>query len=148
MEQLSQLKRRFAAMPWLLRILVAACLGIGLGFTVLPFVPSATFNLGERQLTYQELWQTRVAFGVVAVGALMFVVGVAVLLRKSWARPMLVVLPLLELLPFLAVHWAFGAPSPVSSPAFFAGASAVWAVLAVAYLFGTRGSREHFANAV
>jgi hypothetical protein len=148
MGQLSQLKQRFSAMPWLLRILVAASLGIGLAFSLLPLVPGARFGLGEKELTYQELWQTRVALAVFAVGALMLVVGLAVFLRKSWVRPMLVVLPLLQLLPFLLVHWLFGAPSPVSSSVEFAVSSAVWAVVAVACLFGMRSLREHFANAV
>ena len=148
MEQLSQLRRRFSAMPWLLRTLVAASLGIGLGFSVLPLVPGARFGLGESELTYQELWQTRVAFAVLAVGVLMLVVGLAVFLRKSWVRPLLVVLPPLQLLPFLAVHWLFGAPSPVSSPVFFTVSSAAWAVAAIVCLFGMRSVREHFANAV
>jgi uncharacterized membrane protein YoaK (UPF0700 family) len=148
MEQLSQLKQRFSAMPWLLRTLVAASLGIGLGFSLLPLVPGASFGLGERELTYQELWQTRVAFAVLAVGVLMLVVGLAVFLRKSWVRPVLVVLPFLQLLPFLAVHWLFGAPNPVSSPVVLGVSSIVWAVAAVVYLFGTRSGREHFANAV
>jgi hypothetical protein len=147
MEPLSQLKRRFFAMPWLLRILVAAGLSIGLAFCLVPLAPKASFGLGERQLTYQELWQTRVALAVIAVGVLMLVVGVAVFLRKGWVRPLLVVLPVVQLLPFLVVHWAFGAPNPVSSPVFFAVSTAIWAVFAVAYLFGTRSSREHFANA-
>lgn len=148
MESLSQLKQRFSAMPWLLRTLVAASMVIGVAFSILPLVPGASFGLGERELSYAELWQTRVAFAVITVGVLMLVVGFAVFLRKSWVRPILVFLPLLQLMPFLAMHWAFGAPSPVSSPAFFAGSSAVWAVLAVAWLFGTRSGREHFTNAV
>ena len=148
MELLARLKERFSAMPWLLRILVAASLGIGLMFPLLPLMPGASFGLGERELTNQELWQTRVAFALFAVGPFMHVVGLAVFLRKRWVRPVLVVLPLLQLLPFFVVQWAFGAPSPVSSPAVFAGSCAAWAVLAVVYLFGTRGAREHFANAV
>jgi hypothetical protein len=135
-------------MPWLLRILIAASLGIGLVFPLLPFVPGATFDLGDQQLTNQELWQTRVAFALFVVGPLMLFVGAAVFLRKSWIRPLLVVLPVLQLLPFFAVHWTFGAPSPVSSPAVFAGSCAVWAVITVVYLYGTRGAREHFAHAV
>lgn len=148
MEQLSQLKQRFAAMPWLLRMFVAASLGIGLGFSLLPLVPGASFGVGERELTYQELWQTYLALAVVAVGVLMLVVGLAVLLGKTWVRPVVVVLPLLQVLPFLAVHWLFEAPSPVSSPVVFAVSFAVWAIVAVVYLFGARAAREHFANAV
>jgi uncharacterized membrane protein YoaK (UPF0700 family) len=148
MEQLSQLKRRFSAMPWLLRILVAASLGNGVGFSLLPLVPGVRLGLGERELTYQELWETRVALAIIAVGVFMLVIGVAVFLRKGWVRPVLVVLPLVQLLPFLAVHWVFGAPSPVASLPFFAVSAAVWAVLAAVYLFATRSGREHFANAV
>lgn len=148
MDTLDQLKQRFSAMPWLLRILVAASVGIGVGFSLLPLVPGASFGLGERELTYQELWQTRVALAVLAVGVLMLVVGVAVLLRRSWIRPVLVVLPLLQVLPFLSVHWVFGAPSPVSSWALFAGSFVIWAVVAVVYLFGMRSARQHFANAL
>lgn len=120
----------------------------GVGFCLLPLVSGASFGLGERELTYQELWQTRVALAVITVGIFMLVVGVAVLLRKGWVRPVLIFLPLVQLLPFLAVHWVFGAPSPVSSPLFVAASTAVWAVLAWAYLFGTRSGREYFANAV
>ena len=147
MESIAHLKQRFLAMPWFLRILVAASTGIGLVFPLLPFVPGATFELGERQLNYQELWQTRVAFALFAVGPLMLGVGIAVFLRKRWVRPVLVVLPLLQVLPFWFVHWAFSAPRPVPSLALFAGQCVVWVVLTVVYLFGTRGAREHFANA-
>lgn len=134
-------------MPWLLRTLAAASVGIGIAFSILPFLPGATFGLGARELTVQELWQTKIAFSLFVVGPLMFAVGVAIFLRKSWIRPVLVFLPLLQLLPFLAVHWAFGAPSPVSSFAIFAVSCLVWAALAAAYLLGSRRAREHFANA-
>jgi hypothetical protein len=148
MESLAHLKQRFLEMPWLLRIVVAASLGIGVVFPLLPLMPGASFGLGERELTYHELWQTRVAFALFAIGPLMLVVGVAVFLRKGWVRPLLVVLPVLQLSPFLVVHWTFGAPNPVSSPVQFAASCVAWAVLAVVYLFGTRGARAHFANAV
>ena len=147
MEKLSQLKDRFSAMPWPFRLLVAASLFIGIAFSLLPLVPGATFGLNERELSYSELWATRVALAVIATGLLMLVFGVALFLRKSWTRPMLIVLPLLQTLPFLAVHWAFGAPNPVDSPVYFAGSTAVWALVAAVYLYGTRNGREHFANA-
>ena len=148
MESIANLKQRFMAMPWLLRIVVAASLGIGVAFPLLPLMPGASFRLGERELTYQELWQTRVALALFAVGLLMLAVGAGVFLRKGWVRLVLVVLPVLQLLPFLLVHWAFGAPSPVSSPAQFAVSCVAWAVLAFGYLFGSRGAQAHFANAV
>jgi hypothetical protein len=148
MDSLSQLKRRFSAMPWVLRGFVAASLGIGVAFTLLPLIPGASFQLGERELSSQELWQTRVALALFVVGPLMLVLGLAVLFRQGWARVALVVLPVLQLLPFLAVHWAFGAPSPVSSVSLFLASCAVWAVVAAVYLFGSSASRQHFSNAV
>ena len=147
MEKLSQLKERFAAMPWPFRLLVVASLFIGIVFSFMPLVPGSTFGFNKRELSYSELWATRVALAVIAVGLLMLVLGVALFLRKTWVRPMLVVLPLLQTLPFLAVHWAFGAPNPVDSPAYFAGSTAAWALVAAVYLYGTRNGREHFANA-
>jgi len=147
MEPHPHLKQRFLAMPWLLRILVAASIGIGVVFCLLPLVPGSSFDLGERELSYEELWQTRVAFAVFAVGVLMLVVGVAVFRRSKWVRPALVVLPVLQVLPFLVVHWVSEAPSPLSSPASFAASAAAWSVFAAVYLFGMRGGREHFCDA-
>jgi hypothetical protein len=140
--------RRFSEMPWLLRILVGASLGIGLVFPLLPFIPAATFELEERELTNHELWQTRVAFALFAVGLLMLVVAAGVFLRKRWIRPVLIILPVLQTLPFLVAHWTFGAPNPISSPGTFAATCAIWAVCATVYLFTYPSTRQHFANAV
>ncbi len=137
MEYRYQLKRRFSAMPWLLRTLVTASAGIGIAFSILPLLLGATFGLGEIELTGQELWQTRIAFALFVVGPFMFSVGVAIFLRKSWVRPVLVLLPLLQLLPFLVAHWVFDAPSPVSSRIVCAHQSSRWCVA------GTCTHQEH-----
>lgn len=148
MEAVAQLKHRFLGMPWLLRIMVGACLGIGIIFPVLPFLPGSTFVLGESVLTVEEMWETRVSLALFAVGPLMVVVGVAIFLRHAWVRYVLVVLPLFQILPFLIVHLLYDAPNPASSAAQFAGSCVVWAILTIAYLFFYPGAKEHFTNAV
>jgi hypothetical protein len=148
MDEFSQLKERFLAMPSMLRLLVSASLVFGIVLPLLPLFPGASFGLNGRELTYQELWYTGVAFALFALGPIMLIVGIAVLLRKSWIRPFLVGLPILQVLPFLVVHWVLDAPNPVPSLSVFASSCIVWAAVAVAYLFGARGAREHFGSAV
>ena len=147
MHTLAQLKARFSAMPAALRITTGACLVIGAAFTVLPLIPGATFRLGERQVQWQEIWGTGVAYALFVVGPLMVAVGLAVFFGRAWVRSVLVLLPVFQGLPFLAVHWLLGAPSPFNSLLLFALSCVVWALVAAAYLFGSNSARQHFANA-
>jgi hypothetical protein len=144
---MASLVAQFQAIPSGLRILTAASLGVGAGFVALTLIPGATFTLSGTQLSWKELWDTRVAFATLLTGGLMFWTGVAILMRRRWVRAVLVVMPLLQILPFVAVHWVFGAPVPVPSTPFFLLSCAAWAVLATFYLFATRAPREYFKNA-
>jgi hypothetical protein len=146
MESLNLLKVRFAAMPRILRLVALASIVIGAGVTVLPVIPGSRFQLGPHELSWEQLWQTRVALALFVGGPLMVLVGVSIFFRSRWARPLVVVMPALQVLPFLGVHLMYGAPDPVASAPAFAAMSAIWVLLAMVYLYGTRGPREYFAN--
>jgi hypothetical protein len=148
MDTFTRFRTRFNSTPLILRIVAAASLGVGAAFTVFPLVPSATFNLSGTEVSWQELWRTRLAVASIVVGGLMLWVGAAILLRRIWVRPILVVIPVLELLPFQIVHWWFGAPNPVPSISMYLLMCSTWSIIAAFYLFGTSGPRGYFENAV
>jgi len=74
-------------------------------------------------------------------------VALALLFGRAWVRFVLVLLPVFQGLPFLAVHWFLGAPSPFNSLPVFALSCVVWVLVVAAYLFGSNAARQHFANA-
>jgi hypothetical protein len=145
---LDRFRARFETMPRLLQLVATASVVLGLAFTVLPFIPAAVFNLDGRPLSHTELWDTRVAFALLVAGPLMLVVGSALLAGRRWVRPLLLVLPLLQTLPFFIVQRWFGAPSPVgdrSAWIVWIVGSSLWALAAAAYLYGARGPKQYFA---
>jgi hypothetical protein len=146
MESLDFLKLRFAAMPRVLRLVALASIVVGAAVTVLPVIPGSRFQLGPHELSWEQLWQTRVAWALFVSGPLMVLVGVSVFFRSRWARPLVVFMPVLQLLPLSGVHLMYGAPDPVASAPTFAATTAIWMLVAVVYLYSTRGPREYFAS--
>jgi hypothetical protein len=145
---LNRIRSRFDAMPRLLQVTATASIVLGLLCIVEPFVPAAQFDLAGHKLSHSEIWDTRVAFALLLVGPIMLLVGGAVVIGRRWVRPLLVLLPVLQTLPFLAVHWLFGAPNPVGDRfgwiVWIVG-STLWALAAMAYLFRARGPLQYFA---
>ena len=134
--------------PRLLQVVAVASVGLGVIFTIHPFISIAPFKMAGRTLSHSELWATRVAFAVLLVGPLMVLLGIGTWRGRRWARPLLVVLPVLQTLPFLMVHWLFGAPSPVAGDfgwTIWIADSIIWALAGMAYLYGRPAARSHFA---
>jgi hypothetical protein len=144
----SQLWHRLNTMPSTLRVIVIACLGIGVSAVACTFVPGARVNLWGTQVPWHELWPSRIAFALIGVGGLMVWTGLAVLLRKAWARIILVIMPILVALPFVLVNVAFGGPKPTASASEYVLGCVTWGVIAALYLFHTSGVRKYFEDAV
>lgn len=145
----SRITSRFAVMPYGLKLAVVASFGLGVACILMPFVPGAGFDLAGRKLSHAEIWDTRVVFALLLLGPIMLLTSIGILQRRPWARPLFIVLPVFQVLPFFAVHWLFGAPSPIHEGAEWTVWTipfAVWAVAVAIYLFGMRGPREYFAN--
>jgi phosphotransferase system glucose/maltose/N-acetylglucosamine-specific IIC component len=98
--------------PLLLRILALASLFLGVGFPLSAFVPGSSFNLAGTLLPHEQVWSSRVALAIFASAPLLFAVGLGILFRRRWVRWPLIVLPVLQFLPFQVAHWYFGAPNP------------------------------------
>ena len=144
MDTLPRIKKRFVEMPLLPRIFVSASFFVGVAFLLLPLVHGATFNLAGNTMSRPQLWQSGVAVAVMASGALMVVVSVAVFRRLPWVKPLLVVLPLAQVIPFQVTHWLTGAPSPVPSLLSFAVSSIVWGAAVAYFVFATSQGRSYF----
>ena len=133
-------------MPRLLRIVTSANVALGIVCTILPFIPQATIDYFGTQLFREQMWNTKVALALFIVGPFMVAVGIGLLCRAHWVRAALVVMPFLQLLPFLSVHALFGGPNPFPEPMFYSIYCAVWALLALIYLFLCRQGKQFFIN--
>ena len=141
---LSDIVQRLNQMPWLPRMMSAACFALGIVCSVLPLVPGATIGYFGTKLSWQEIWSTGVAFGLFVIGPLMTAVGIGLFRRSLWVRPVVVVMPVLQVLPFLAVHRLIPGPDPLPEPAIYLAECCVWGLLAWLYLFISRQGRAFF----
>jgi hypothetical protein len=90
------------------------------------------------------MWETRVAVAMLVTAPLMLATGIAILRRARAVRLVLVILPILQFLPFQIVHWVFAAPDPVISTLFYVVACGGWALFAIVYLFIFHTPRDYF----
>jgi hypothetical protein len=147
--RLSNLKQRYRSLPPMLRTVTLAMIIVGVVVLATPLAPGATFHLDGLELHWHDLWRTRVAFALLMLGPLMVLAGFGVLAGHPWARPVLMGFPLIQVIPFYIVHWAFGAPAPIRSVSVgtYLLLGGVWAAIAAAYLYGRPAVRRHFAGA-
>ena len=149
MENISALVKRYSNLPSLLKVVTLACIFVGLSTTLAPLVPGMSLGLDGTVLTWHQLWQTRIALALLALGPFMMVVGIGSLMGRGWARPTLVLMPLLQVVPLYLVHWLLAAPAPIRSvsvPTYLL-LCAVWASIAYLYLYKYSAARKHFADA-
>lgn len=150
MDRLIDLKQRYRSLPYLLRLVTTALFILDMVVAITPLIPGIKFTLDGVEFQWHELWQTRVAFALLALGPLMFLVGAGILLARPWGRPMLLALPFIQVIPFYLVHWVFGAPSPIRSisVAAYLLLCMAWAIVAAVYLYGFPSVRRYFSGAV
>src|SRR5687768_14934531 len=115
MDRFSELRVRYRSLPSLLRTATLALVILGIVVAAAPLIPGMTFNLDGEELTWREMWETRVALALLVLGPLMTSVGLGVLFGRRWARPVLLLMPMIQILPLYLVHWVFDAPSPIRS---------------------------------
>jgi len=125
---------------------VIGLLIVGICLVAAALIPGIGFNMDGIELTWRDLWRTGIAIALLVVGPLMATVGIGVLYAKAWARPALVALPALQVLPFYVVHWAMGSPSLLQSisPGLFLGLCAAWGLGAVIGLYVLPVPRNYF----
>jgi len=136
------LLERFTRVPALLRLAAAASLAIGVVFPFSTFLGG--FNYNGVAMSPAELWATGTAWAVLAASPLMLTTGIGILQARPWVRPVLVVLPFLQYMPFQIAHWVFGAPNPVTSVTFYLVSCVAWAVLTLIYLSRSEPARRFF----
>jgi hypothetical protein len=141
-----ELREFLEEIPILLRICAMACVGLGILVTLIPLLPGSSFDVSGTKLTRAQLWETRVAFAMFAVGPLMFLSGLGIFRRRGWSRIVLLIMPVLQFLPFQIVHWLFGAPNPSASLLTYAISCGVWFIVA-ALLVTSRSARAYYASA-
>ena len=107
-------------------------------------IPGAGFNLAGAPMSHEVMWASGEAVGILVSAPLMFAVGIGVVRRCGWVRPLLVVLPVLQYLPFQLLHWLFGAPNPTPSLLFYAVSCLSWAAIASIYLFANSKAQRYF----
>jgi hypothetical protein len=105
---------QFRKIPLLLRLFTIACFFIGVQSPLQAIVPGMGLKINGTYLSWSELWQTGNAFALLATGPIHLAVPYGVWQRKKWVRPLLVWLPLFQILPFEMVAFLFGGPGFLS----------------------------------
>lgn len=105
---------QFRKIPLLLRLFTIACFFIGVQSPLQAIVPGMGLKINGTYLSWSELWQTGNAFALLATGPIHLAVPYGVWQRKKWVRPLLVWLPLFQILPFELVGFLFGGPGFLS----------------------------------
>jgi hypothetical protein len=127
--------------PLLLRLCTIVCFFIGAEAPLHAIVPGFGLKINGIYLSWSELWQTGNAFALLAMGPIHLAVPYGVLQRERWVRPLLVWLPLFQILPFELVAFLFGGPGflsliyPKSAMLSFALHLAIWAIAVAVYLY-------------
>ncbi|WP_333677743.1 hypothetical protein [Dyella sp.] len=128
-----------------LQIVALASMLIGVMFIAGAFIPGfSNFPVGQKSLGWNELWHTRVAVAVLVGGLFMLAFGFGVVRRQAWTRIALVVLPVLQCLPFEITHVIWGAPNPLPFDEGNLLGILIWAVICSIYLFGFKAARDHY----
>jgi hypothetical protein len=131
--------------PKPLRIIALASMLIGAMFVAVALIPGlSSFPVGQRSLGWNELWHTRVAIAVLVGGLFMLAFGYGVVRRQAWTRIALVVLPVLQCLPFEMTHVIWGAPNPLPFDKDNLLGILIWALIFSIYLFGFKAARDHY----
>jgi hypothetical protein len=77
--------------PLVLRLMTIFCL-MGLLFVVSPFLPFCQFSIDGKLVTQEEFWHCGGATGMILTGLAMLATAVAILKKRHWARPALILL--------------------------------------------------------
>ena len=105
---------QFRKIPLLLRLFTIACFFIGVQSPLQAIVPGMGLKIHGTYLSWSELWQTGNAFALLATSPIHLAVPYGVWQRKKWVCPLLVWLPLFQILPFEMVVFLFGGPGFLS----------------------------------
>jgi hypothetical protein len=132
--------------PWLLRITALASIALGIIFPAITLIPGADFNLAGSVMSHGEIWASGVAVAIMVVAPLMLAIGFGILLHRRWVRVPLILLPILQYLPFQAAHWLFGAPNPTPSIPQYVIFCVAWAAIASIYLFASSRAKRYFQS--
>ncbi len=132
--------------PWPLRTAALASIALGIIFPIITFIPGADFNIAGSVLSHEEIWASGVAVAILVVAPLMLVIGLGILRHRRWVRVPLVVLPILQCLPFQTAHWLSGAPNPTPSIPQYAISCVCWAAITSIYLFASSTAKRYFQS--
>ena len=149
MSTISALRGRLSLQPPYLKLATIACAVLGAALSLVPFLPGTHFSIGETSLSQSEIWSTGTFIALLTVGPLMIFVGIGLLLAKSWARPLTVLLPIPQLLPFYLVHWFLAGPDPSFQASLTVSFFLLlfWVAFWYLYLYRHAAVLEYFADA-
>ena len=132
--------------PRPLGVAAAASIVLSVVLLLTAILPGAGFNLAGTPLSHEAMWASGEAIAILVSVPLMLAVGVGIMHRCGWVRPLLVVLPVLQYLPFQLVHWLFGAPDPTPSLLQYAISCLAWSAIASIYLFANSTAKSYFQS--
>lgn len=133
--------------PRPLGVVAAASIALGVVLLFSAIIPGAGFNLAGAPMSHEAMWASGEAFAILASVPLMLAVGFGIVLRHGWVRPLLVFLPVLQYLPFQAVHWLLGAPNPTPSLLQYALVCGSWIAVALIYFAASARAKGYFRSA-
>jgi len=133
--------------PRPLGVTAAASIILGVVLLLTVIIPGADFNLAGTLISHEVMWSSGEAAAILVSVPLMLVVGIGIVFRHGWVRPLLIVLPVLQYLPFQVVHWSFGAPNPTPSLLQYALGCGSWAAIALVYFSFSVRAKAYFQSA-
>jgi hypothetical protein len=109
-------------------------------------IPGAGFNLAGTFMSHEAMWASGEAIAILVSVPLMVAVSIGIVLRCGWVRPLLIVLPVLQYLPFQVLHWLFGAPNPTPSLLQYALGCGSWTAIALVYFSVSVRAKGYFQS--
>ncbi|MFC5527827.1 hypothetical protein ACFPPA_18935 [Rhodanobacter ginsengisoli] len=132
--------------PRPLGVAAAASIVLSVVLLLTAIIPGADFNFAGTLMSHEAMWSSGEAAAILVSVPLMLAVGIGIVFRHGWVRPLLIVLPVLQYLPFQVVHWLFGAPNPTPSLLQYALGCGSWAAIAFVYLSVSVRAKGYFQS--
>ena len=153
-EKMIEVRIQLQTIPLLLRLGVILSCIVGVVVPLIALIPGVGVNIDGTPLSWEELWETGVAFALLAYGPIHLAIPYGVFQRKNWLCPLLVCFPIVQLLPFEVVQLIFGTKGGALSlyqyfpiTLGFAIYLAIYAVAVGTFLYANRSVRAYFRQA-
>lgn len=152
LERWDEIQWQLQNIPLLLRLTVILSLIVGVIVPLTVLIPNPWgLKVNSTSFSWLELWRTGLAFALLAYGPIHLAIPYGVFQRTNWVRPVLICLPLVQIMPFEVVQLVFG-PQEVQLSLYqyfpitlgFSIFLVVYVIAVGAYLYSNKSVRSYF----